>query len=53
MGWLILFVAIALVVFGVGLFFTALRWLLIVGAVLLVIGLVTGWLRRSNEPPTS
>jgi hypothetical protein len=53
MGWIIPLVVAALVFFGVGLFFTALRWLLIIGAVLLVIGLITGWLRRSNGPPTS
>ena len=53
MGWIILIVVAALVVFGAGLIFSALRWLLIIGAVLLVIGLISGWRQRSGGPPTS
>ena len=48
MGWIILIVVAALVIFGVGLLATAFRWLLIIGVVLLIIGLFAGWRRRSS-----
>lgn len=41
-GWAILLLIVALVLGGVGLFVEALRWLLIIGLVLLVVSFLTG-----------
>ena len=41
-GWAILLLVLALVLGGVGLAVEALRWLIIIGVVLLAISLVTG-----------
>lgn len=41
-GWAILLLIVALVLGGVGLFVEALRWLIIIGLVLLGISLLTG-----------
>lgn len=41
-GWAILLLVLALVLGGVGLAIEALRWLIIIGVVLLVVSLVTG-----------
>jgi uncharacterized membrane protein YtjA (UPF0391 family) len=41
-GWAILLLVLALVLGGVGLAVEALRWLIIIGVVLLVVSLVTG-----------
>lgn len=41
-GWALVILILALVLGGVGLFVEALRWLLIVGAVLLLISIFTG-----------
>ncbi|MDQ3782119.1 MAG: hypothetical protein M3349_04175 [Actinomycetota bacterium] len=44
----IVLLVLALVLGGVGLFVTALRWLLIVALVLFAIGAFTGWRGRSS-----
>jgi uncharacterized membrane protein YtjA (UPF0391 family) len=41
-GWAIVLLIIALVLGGVGLFVEALRWLIIIGLILLAISLFTG-----------
>lgn len=41
-GWAILLLIVALILGGVGLFVEALRWLLIIGLVLLVVSFLTG-----------
>ena len=41
-GWAIVILIIALVLGGVGLFVEALRWLIIIGVVLLALSLLTG-----------
>jgi len=41
-GWALVILVLALVLGGVGLFVEALRWLLIVGAVLFLIAIFTG-----------
>ncbi len=41
-GWAILVPVVALILGGVGLFVEALRWLVIIGVVLLAISLFTG-----------
>lgn len=41
-GWAILLLIVALILGGVGLFVEALRWLLIIGIVLLVVSFLTG-----------
>jgi len=41
-GWAILLLVVALILGGVGLFVEALRWLIIIGLVLLAISLLTG-----------
>lgn len=41
-GWAILLLVLALVLGGVGLAVEALRWLIIIGVVLLIVSLVTG-----------
>jgi hypothetical protein len=46
MGVALLIVLLALVLGGVGLAVEALRWLLIVGIVLLIVGAFTGWRGR-------
>lgn len=43
MGLVILLLLLALIFGGVGLFFEALRWVLIIALILLLIGLFTGW----------
>lgn len=41
-GWAILLLIVALILGGVGLFVEALRWVLIIGLVLLVVSFLTG-----------
>jgi hypothetical protein len=41
-GWAILLLVLAIVLGGVGLFVEALRWLIIIGLILLAISLFTG-----------
>lgn len=41
-GWAILLLVLALILGGVGLFVEALRWLLIIGLVLLVVSFLSG-----------
>lgn len=41
-GWAILLLVLALVLGGVGLAVEALRWLIIIGVVLLIVSVVTG-----------
>lgn len=41
-SWAVLLLVVALVLGGVGLFVEALRWLIIIGLILLVVSLVTG-----------
>lgn len=48
MGVALLIVLLALLLGGVGLAVEALRWLLIVGIVLLIVGAFTGWRGRSH-----
>ncbi len=43
-----LLIILALIVGGVALFVTALKWLLIIAAVLLVIGVIRGFARRAT-----
>ena len=46
MGLALLLVLLALVIGGIGLFFAALKWVLIIAAVLFLAGALTGWARR-------
>lgn len=46
MGVAVVLVVLALVFFGLGLAVTALKWALIVGVVLFLAGIVSGFLRR-------
>jgi hypothetical protein len=48
MGIVVLLLVLALVLGGVGLFVEALRWLLIVGLVLLVLGAIFGFRGRGR-----
>ncbi len=47
MGLALLLILVALIIGGVGLFVSALKWALIIAAVLFVAGVVAGWARRS------
>lgn len=47
MGLALLLVVLALIIGGVGLFISAVKWLLIIAAVLFVAGALTGWARRN------
>ena len=47
MGLALLLVLLALIIGAVGLFVSALKWALIIAAVLFVAGALTGWVRRS------
>lgn len=49
MGLLILLVIAALILGGIGLAAEALRWLLIIAAILLVVGLVAGFMGRGGR----
>lgn len=46
MGLALLLILLALIIGGMGLFISALKWVLIVAALLFVAGVVTGWARR-------
>lgn len=46
MGLALLLLLLALILGGVGLFMSALEWVLIVAALLLVAGVLSGWARR-------
>lgn len=48
MGLAVLLIVLALVIGGVGLFIFALKWVLIIAAVLFLAGVVAGWVRRSR-----
>jgi hypothetical protein len=48
MGLAVLILVLALVLGGVGLFVEALRWVIIIAAVLLLAGLVAGWMGRAR-----
>ncbi len=45
--WIAVLLILALILGGVGLFVEALRWVLIIALVLLVIGAVMGWSKRT------
>ena len=47
MGLALLLILLALIIGGVGLFVSALKWALIIAAVLFVSGVVAGWARRN------
>lgn len=47
MGLALLLIVLALIIAGVGLFISAVKWLLIISAVLFVAGALTGWARRN------
>lgn len=46
MGLALLLIVLALIIGGVGLFISALKWVLIIAAALFVAGVLTGWARR-------
>jgi len=46
MGLALLLILLALIIGGIGLFVSALKWALIIAAVLFVAGVVAGWARR-------
>ena len=46
MGLALLLVLLALIIGGVGLFISAVKWVLIIAAALFVAGVLTGWARR-------
>jgi len=48
MGLVVVLLILALVLGGVGLFVEALRWVLIIALILLVVSIVTGFMRRSR-----
>lgn len=48
MGLAVLLIVLALVIGGVGLFVSALKWALIIAAVLFLAGVLAGWGRRSR-----
>lgn len=48
MGLVILLIVLALIFGGLGFFVAALKWTLIIAAVLFIAGLVLGWSRRST-----
>lgn len=48
MGIALLILLLALVLGGVGLFFEALRWVLIIAVVLLIVGAFTGYRGRAR-----
>ncbi|HZK48636.1 MAG TPA: hypothetical protein VFD74_03435 [Thermoleophilia bacterium] len=48
MGLVVVLIVLALVLGGVGLFVEALRWVLIIALILLVVSIVTGFMRRSR-----
>jgi hypothetical protein len=47
MGLALLLILLALIIGGVGLFVSALKWALIIAAILVVAGALTGWSRRN------
>ena len=47
MGLALLLILLALIIGGVGLFVAALKWVLIIAAVLFVAGALAGWSRRN------
>lgn len=47
MGLALLLILLALIIGGVGLFVSALKWALIIAGVLFVAGVVAGWARRN------
>jgi hypothetical protein len=48
MGIALLLIILALIFGGVGLFVSALKWALIIAAVLLIAGVVAGWTGRNR-----
>ena len=48
MGLAVLILVLALLLGGVGLFVEALRWVIIIAVVLLLAGLVAGWMGRAR-----
>lgn len=44
----LLLLVLALLVAGVGIFVSALKWVLVIAAVLFVAGVVAGWTRRKT-----
>jgi hypothetical protein len=48
MGLAVLILVLALLLGGVGLLVEALRWVIIIAVVLLVAGLVAGWMGRAR-----
>ncbi len=48
MGLALLLIVLALIIGGISLFVSALKWALIIAGVLLVAGVVAGWARRST-----
>jgi hypothetical protein len=47
MGLALLLMVLALIIGGVGLFVSAVKWVLIIAAALFVGGALTGWARRN------
>lgn len=48
MGLAVLLIVLALILGGIGLFVAALKWALIIAAMLFLAGVVAGWVRRSR-----
>ncbi len=48
MGLALLLIVLALIIGGVGLFVSALKWVLIIAAFLFVAGVLAGWARRNT-----
>jgi hypothetical protein len=48
MGLAVLILVLALLLGGVGLFVEALRWVIIIAVVLLLVGLIAGWMSRAR-----
>ena len=49
MGIAVVLIVLALIFFGIGLLVTALKWALIVGVVLFLAGIVSGFLRKGTS----
>ena len=50
MSVVVVLILLALVLGGVGLFVSALKWLLIIAGVLFLVGLFAGWRVRGRRP---
>lgn len=48
MGLAVFFIVVALVLGGLGLFVTALKWTLILAVALLIAGIIAGWAQRGG-----